>query len=163
MNNILEYKGYCTKVDFSAEDGVLFGKIEGIRDLVTFECDCASEAQEAFFSAVDDYLESCRDIGKEPDKEYKGTFNIRISSELHKKASMLAYRRNQSLNQIVEESIASYVNGTNSSEISLRETVATLTTALVATTYQTYPTPKINPIYTHQSTGNGNIIMSYLQ
>lgn len=63
MNNVLEYKGYYTKVEYSAEDNVLYGKIEGIRDLVNFECDTLDGVESAFQAAVDDYLALCADLG----------------------------------------------------------------------------------------------------
>ena len=37
MNDIIKYKEYYAVVHFSAEDEVLYGKILGINDLVTFE------------------------------------------------------------------------------------------------------------------------------
>lgn len=39
MSDILEYKGYTTKVKYSNEDNVFFGKIEGINSLVNFEAE----------------------------------------------------------------------------------------------------------------------------
>ena len=44
--NILEYKGYYTKVEYSAEDKVLYGKIEGIKDLVNFESESPEKIEE---------------------------------------------------------------------------------------------------------------------
>ena len=83
MKNLLEYKGYHAKIEFDSEDLVLRGKIEGIKDLVNFESTDISTVEEEFHAAVDDYLEFCKEVGKEPDKEYRGTFNIRISPDLH--------------------------------------------------------------------------------
>ena len=71
-DNILEYKGYYTKVEYSAEDKVLFGKIEGIKDLINFESESPAKIEEEFHSAVDDYLAFCKDLGKDPDTTYKG-------------------------------------------------------------------------------------------
>lgn len=68
MSNTLEYKGYTTKVEYSAEDHVLFGKIEGIRDLVNFESETAAGIEEEFHAAVDDYLALCEETGKEPNE-----------------------------------------------------------------------------------------------
>lgn len=70
MKNILEYRGYFTKIEYSAEDQVLYGKIEGINDLVNLESNKLEDIVAEFHSAVDDYLEMCRCFGKEPDKEY---------------------------------------------------------------------------------------------
>ena len=107
MNNILEYKGYYTKVEYSAEDGVLFGKIEGIKDLVNFECENAADAEKEFHRAVDDYLAFCADLGQDPDKPYKGVFNVRISPELHRRAAMAADKSGVTLNAFVAKAIES--------------------------------------------------------
>ena len=64
---------------------MLRGEIEGINDFVNFECADIQNVEKEFHEAVDDYLEFCKEVGKEPDKEYKGSFNVRISLELHKK------------------------------------------------------------------------------
>lgn len=110
MNNILEYKGYHCKIEYDAGSAVLFGKIEGIRDLVNFESDHASSIEQEFHNAVDDYLAFCEEVGKEPDKEYKGLFNVRIAPELHKKLAVLSSKTGTSLNSIVEISIEQYLN-----------------------------------------------------
>ena len=41
MMDKLTYKGYYTEIHYSEEDQVLFGKIEGIADMVNFESDSA--------------------------------------------------------------------------------------------------------------------------
>ena len=68
MTDILQYKGYFASVHFSAEDEVFFGKIIGINDSVTFEGGTVKELKKAFHEAVDDYLETCKQLGKEPEK-----------------------------------------------------------------------------------------------
>lgn len=107
-NNVLEYKGYHTKIEYSAEEMLLRGKIDGIDDLVNFESDSAEKIVEEFHLAVDDYLEFCKDVGKEPDKEYSGTFNVRIKPELHRKLSLLASKNGDTLNATVEKVINYY-------------------------------------------------------
>jgi len=71
--NILRYKGYSTAIEFSADDGMLFGKIEDIRDLINFMGKDAAEIEQAFHEAVDDYLDFCKEAGKEPEKPCKGS------------------------------------------------------------------------------------------
>ena len=109
-NNRLEYKGYHTKIEFDSKDFILRGKIEGIHDLVNFECDSIQDIEKEFHEAVDDYLEFCKEVGKEPDKEYKGTFNVRISPELHKKLAQVAFQNGDTLNASVEKAISEYVS-----------------------------------------------------
>ena len=109
-NNILEYKGYYTRIEYSAEDHVLFGKIEGIKDLVTFECENLSNVEAEFHEAVDDYLSFCKDLGESPDKPYKGMFNVRIPPELHRKAAMAAEMSGETLNAFITEAIRAAVS-----------------------------------------------------
>ena len=110
MKNVLEYKGYYTRVEFDSEAFVVRGKIEGIKDLVNFECGDLWRVEEEFHNAVDEYLEFCKEIGKEPDKEYRGTFNIRINPELHKKLVVVAMKNGDTLNATVEKAIKKYVS-----------------------------------------------------
>ena len=63
--NLLTYKGYYTLIHFEAEDKVLYGKIEGIDDLVTFESESAKEIEKEFHDAVDDWLEFRKEIDNE--------------------------------------------------------------------------------------------------
>ena len=104
-NDILEYRGYYTRIEYSVKDHVLFGKIEGIRDLVNFESDNISEVESEFHKAVDDYLAFCQDIGQDPDKPYRGVFNVRISPELHRSAAIAAEKRGETLNAFVAGAI----------------------------------------------------------
>ena len=105
MNNMLEYKGYFGKVEFSSDDDCFFGKLIGINDLVTFEGCNVEEIKQAFHEAVDDYIFMCERAGREPQRTYKGSFNIRINPELHKRASIIAAAEKISLNQLVESAI----------------------------------------------------------
>ncbi|HJW86697.1 MAG TPA: type II toxin-antitoxin system HicB family antitoxin, partial [Candidatus Brocadiaceae bacterium] len=86
MKDVLTYKGFIGTVHFSAEDKVFHGKIEGIDDLVTFEGHSVEELIKAFHNEVDDYIALCKEMGKEPIRSYKGSFNVRISPEMHRKA-----------------------------------------------------------------------------
>ena len=105
MNNTMEYKGYVGSVEFSEEDALFYGKVLGIRALISYEGTNAAELVADFHGAVDDYLELCVQSGTEPEKAYKGSFNVRISPELHKQAVIAAMSHNMSLNSFVETSI----------------------------------------------------------
>ena len=108
-DNLLHYKGYSAKPEYSVEDKVFYGKILGIDDLVDFYSENAKNIETEFQKAVDDYLTFCAEIGKEPQKEYSGMFNVRIPPELHRKLSMAAQSEGVSLNKVVEQVISSYV------------------------------------------------------
>lgn len=105
MKNFLEYQKYKGSVEFSAEDEVFFGRILGIRDVVTFEGDTVTKLKKAFKEAVDDYLLTCKQTGKEPDKEFKGSFNVRLRPRIHRLAAIKSATLKISLNQFVERVI----------------------------------------------------------
>ena len=105
MNNKLKYNDYIGSVEYSAEDKIFYGKLEFIDDLVTFEADNVSALETNFKNAVEDYLKTCKQLKKEPQKVFKGTFNIRINPDLHRKACMKAKRENISLNKLIEQAI----------------------------------------------------------
>ena len=111
MNNTMEYRGYVGSVEFSEADQLLFGKVQGIRSLISYEGTTVSELIADFHGAVDDYLELCSAEGTAPEKAFKGSFNIRVkNTDLHKRAAIYAYNHNVSLNSVVEESVAEYLS-----------------------------------------------------
>lgn len=110
MSKMLEYKGYLGSVEFSDADDVFHGKLEFIRDLVTYEGTDAQSLKAAFHEAVDDYLELCADEGRSPDTPLKGSFNIRPGHELHRRAILLATRRGVKLNNIVTDALRDYLD-----------------------------------------------------
>ena len=93
MSNFLHYKGYTGSVEFSEEDAVFHGKVVGIKSLISFEGDSISSIAEDFHSAVDEYLEFCVQSGKQPEVPFKGSLNVRIGSDLHRKVALAAIQR----------------------------------------------------------------------
>lgn len=110
MSNTMEYRGYVGSVEFSEEDGLFFGKVMGLRALLSYEGSNATELVADFHAAVDDYLALCASEGTEPEKAYKGSFNVRISPELHKKLAICAAAQQMSLNSFVEHALANSVS-----------------------------------------------------
>jgi predicted HicB family RNase H-like nuclease len=102
MNDILQYKDYFASVHYSAVDEIFYGKLLGINDVVTFEGTTVKELKKAFHESVDDYLETCKEVGKDPEKMYKGSFNVRVPTELHRKAALVSSIKNMSLNDFVK-------------------------------------------------------------
>lgn len=102
MNSrVFEHKGYTGSIDFSVEDNTLTGKILFINDLVNYEADTLMGLRQAFEEAVDFYLETCRAENLAPDRPCSGTFNVRVSQDLHRKALVEAARRGVTLNEFV--------------------------------------------------------------
>lgn len=101
MNSMLEYKGYHATITYDADDELFVGEVFGITDSLNFHGSSIGELKQMFAQSIDNYLDLCNQIGKEPEKEFKGSFNVRIPSELHKKISMLAAQQKITLNQYV--------------------------------------------------------------
>ncbi len=105
MKNTLNYKGFIGSVSYSDEDQVLFGKIEGIYDLVTYESESVSDLIKQFKISVEDYIETCKKFNKPLLKSFKGSFNVRVKPEVHQRAALLATMKGISLNQLVQKAI----------------------------------------------------------
>ncbi len=121
MKDILMYKDFIGSVHFSADDRVFHGKIEGITDLVIFEGKSVDELEKAFHEAVNDYITLCKEAGKEPLKSCRGSFNVRIPSELHIKAMKQAVKQGIPLNQLVQKAIEKAVTHEASSNTKNRK------------------------------------------
>ena len=87
MKNTMTYRGYVGSIEFSESDGVLFGKVLGIRSLLSYEGNTAKELVEDFHGVVDDYFNVCEAEGVEPEVAYKGSFNVRTTPDIHRRAA----------------------------------------------------------------------------
>ncbi len=106
MNNIIEYKGYVGSIEFSEKDCVFYGKVQGIRSLISYEGTNAQELISDFHKAIDDYLALCESEGIKPEKAYKGSLNVRFKNkDNHRRAAIYAITHNQSLNSFIEEAV----------------------------------------------------------
>jgi predicted HicB family RNase H-like nuclease len=103
MTNAMSYKGYAARVEYDGDDEIFTGRIAGIRDSVSFHADTVKGLQDAFHEAVDDYLDTCAKLGKEPQKAYSGQVMFRVDPEVHRKAALAADLAGKSLNQWAEE------------------------------------------------------------
>ncbi|MBP9727730.1 MAG: type II toxin-antitoxin system HicB family antitoxin [Gammaproteobacteria bacterium] len=101
--NTINYKGYAARVEYSDEDDCLVGHIAGINDVIGFHADSVSELHAAFEEAVDDYIQTCKKIGRPPQKPYSGKIMLRVPPEIHARAAMLAEANGKSLNSWMTE------------------------------------------------------------
>lgn len=105
MNSMMEYKGYHATIQYDAEDKLFVGEVFGIVDSLNFHGSSVDELEDMFHQSIENYLSICAQCGKEPDKEFKGTFNVRIPSELHRKVALEAAKQSLTLNQYVTRSL----------------------------------------------------------
>lgn len=104
--NKMSYKGYHARVEFSDEDNLFVGRLAGVNDIITFEGESVTELKAAFEEAVDDYLETCKQLDKQPQKPFSGRVMFRLSPELHAKLSLAAELSGISLNQWAERALS---------------------------------------------------------
>ena len=76
--NLMTYKGYAARIEYSDEDEAFVGHIAGIHDVVGFHGESVSDLRAAFVEAVDDYLEACEKLGRTPQKPYSGKIMLRV-------------------------------------------------------------------------------------
>ncbi|HSW94300.1 MAG TPA: type II toxin-antitoxin system HicB family antitoxin [Gammaproteobacteria bacterium] len=105
MKDFMKYKNYYGSVHFDEDDLVFHGKIEFIRALVNFEATDAKGLKKAFHEAVDDYLETCRHQKIEPETPFKGSLNVRLGSELHRRIAIAAAQHHLSINKFITETL----------------------------------------------------------
>ena len=101
--NVMTYKGYSARVEYSDEDQLLVGHVAGIRDVIGFHGESVSELRAAFEEAVDDYLQTCARLGREPQKTYSGKLSLRLEPALHASVAAKAELEQKSINQWVND------------------------------------------------------------
>lgn len=106
---MLKYKGYLGSVEVSLEDKCLHGKLLHVRDVVSYEGDTVEELRCSFHEAVDDYLETCAELKRDPQKPFCGTFNVRVGPELHREAVTRAEIKGVSLNDVMRAALKDYI------------------------------------------------------
>lgn len=110
MSNIMKYKGYWAEINYNDDDECFCGKIEGLRnDLILFEGETVKELKHDFKEAINHYLQSCKDTNTEPEKQCKGSLNIRLGVELHNKAKIKSMEQHISINELIKNAVIQYL------------------------------------------------------
>ena len=110
MNNIMKYKGYWAEIRYSDEDECFCGVIERLKDSsISFEGETVKELKKDFKDAIDSYLELCKDEKIEPEKQCKGSLNVRLGAELHSKAKIKSIENNISINELIKNAVIAYL------------------------------------------------------
>lgn len=140
MANILKYKGYIGTVEFNTDDNLLIGSVIGVQDSLNFHGNSIDEITQSFHDCIDGYLGMCEAFGRSPDKSYKGSFNIRLTPELHREAAIAAEGNGISLNQFIQNAIEDHLSATVApSRMSfIQATIPSLTGHIVAPDYRSH-------------------------
>lgn len=100
--NTMKYKGYTARMDFDDEDKILVGKVLDILDTIVFHGESVHEFEDAFHTAVDDYIAACDKLGQFPEKPASGRLMLRVNPQIHAAAIRKAALEGQSLNKWAE-------------------------------------------------------------
>ncbi len=79
--------------------------IARIKDIVGFHGETVAELKAAFEEAVNDYLDTCEQIGKSPQKPYSGKLTLHIPPEVHAAIATAAELSGKSINQWATEAL----------------------------------------------------------
>ena len=110
MKNIMKYRGYWAEIKYSDEDECFCGEIEGLKnDSISFEGETVKELKKDFKDAIDHYLSVCKANSLEPEKQAKGSLNVRLGVELHNKAKMKSIEKNISINELIKQAVIAYL------------------------------------------------------
>lgn len=102
---MMKYKGYIGHVEYDDEAKIFHGEVVGLKDIITFQGDSVQELEQAFKDSVNDYLAWCKERGEKPEKTFSGTFNLRISPDLHAKIALQAKSMGLSLNSYIAQAL----------------------------------------------------------
>lgn len=110
MSNIMKYKGYWAEIEYSDEDECFCGKVEGLKNtLILFEGASVKELKKDFKESIDFYLDGCKANNEEPEKQCKGSLNVRLGVDLHCKAKIKSMEKNISINELIKEALIAYL------------------------------------------------------
>jgi predicted HicB family RNase H-like nuclease len=94
VNDHLEYKNYLGSVMYSHEDNILYGKVVGINDSISYHGRSIDELTKAFYEAIDDYLIMCEAEDLQPDMPFTGILDIAISPGVFKQLTLFSAKNN---------------------------------------------------------------------
>src|SRR5215210_6463330 len=106
MKKMKPYKGYTATVEFDADEMVLHGRVENIRDVISFQAVSVDDLQPRFEEAIDDYLDLCSERGEQPEKPFSGKFVLRLDADLHREIALRSARERKSLNAWIVDAVS---------------------------------------------------------
>ena len=101
----MTYKGYTAHIQYDDRDEIFVGRLLGITDIIGFHADSVVDLRAAFHEAVDDYLDTCKKLGREPQSAASGKMMLRVAPEVHRAALIASQAEGTSLNQWAERVI----------------------------------------------------------
>jgi predicted HicB family RNase H-like nuclease len=108
--NIMHYKAYSARIEYSDDDACFVGHLAGINDVVGFHGETVAELKASLAEAVEDYLATCKKLKRSAQRPYSGKMMLRIDPQIHAKAAMRAQAQGMSLNAWAQEALQQAAN-----------------------------------------------------
>lgn len=110
---VFHYKGFIGSIDVDPQDKCLYGKLLYVNDLITYEATTVAKLEFEFKQAVNDYLDTCKALNREPMKPFKGSLNVRIGQALHKEVAVHAAMCGITLNEYIKMALQQQISREN--------------------------------------------------
>ena len=101
----MKYKGYRGMIVYDEEDRSFFGRVIGIRDVITFQGKTVDELEQALIDSMDEYFDWCAELGQKPEKPCSGNLRLRMNPELHAGLVLEAASEGISLNSLINKKL----------------------------------------------------------
>lgn len=101
--NTMNHKGYTARVEFDERDSLFVGRVLGLHTIISFHGETVIELRSAYETAIEEFLQDCKEQGIRPEKPASGKLMLRVPPEVHGAALVAAQAAGKSLNQWATE------------------------------------------------------------
>ena len=101
--NTMNHKGYTARVEFDERDSIFVGRVLGLHAMISFHGETVAELRFAFETAIEEFLQDCKEQGLRPEKPASGKLMLRVPPKVHGAALVAAQAAGKSLNQWATE------------------------------------------------------------
>jgi len=109
--NTMTIKGYSARIEFDERDSIFVGRVLGLHAMISFHGETVAELRSAFETAIEGFLQDCKEQGVRPEKPASGKLMLRVSPEVHGAALVAAQAAGKSLNQWATEVLEEAAHG----------------------------------------------------
>jgi predicted HicB family RNase H-like nuclease len=102
---VIEYKRYVGVIEFDPEIDLFHGTVINTNDVITFYGASVPQLKKELRRSVEEYLEFCREQGRDPERPFSGKILVRTSPALHRKVALRAASRRVSMNAFMQHAL----------------------------------------------------------
>lgn len=103
--NLMTVDGYRAKIEYDEEIDLFRGEILGLNGGADFYGKNPKELRTEFKKSLQIFLQVCKEKEIEPQRQFSGKFNLRITPELHKRLAIEAQAQGKSINTLAQETL----------------------------------------------------------